>query len=306
MSSKVLECEGSKVFRRRGSDEELVNSAKFLLEVGLPFKMEPGLLQVVCFTKEDSRGRRELVYSNIHFLPKLPTNLKPPPAETKVPGVFILLIESLSRVNGERQLPKTVQVLRMLYNATLLHGLTKVGDNTFPNLVALLTGVWVGRRDGKGQEGEGQEEEDEKRKEVDIDRLPFLWNAWSDLGCPTLYSEDSPNINTFSYSRRGFTFPPTTVYHRPWWLAQAKLPRKKSRSNLTSTEPHGCTLGQPSYVHQLELATNFLRETKARCSFSLVFHVALGHTTDINQVAAMDSDLADWLRQVEREGLDLL
>ena len=304
-SSKVLECEGSKVFRRRGSDEEVFTSATFPLKVGLPFKMEPGLLQVVCFAKEEeSSGRRELVYSNVHFLPKLPTSTNPkqPPAETKVPGVIILLIESLSRVNGEHQLPKTVQVLRLIYNATLLRGLTKVGDNTFPNLVALLTGVWVGRRDGKGQEGEGHEE-DKKRKEVDIDRLPFLWNAWSDLVCPTLYSEDSPNINTFTYSRRGFTSPPTTIYHRPWWLAVAKLPRKKSRSNVTSTEPHGCTLGRPSYAHQLELATNFLRETKARCSFSLVFHVALGHTTDINQVAEMDSDLADWLIQVDREGL---
>ena len=80
------------------------------------------------------------------------------------------LIESLSRVNAEEQLPQTVQVLRLMYNATLLHGLTKVGDNTFPNLVALLTGIWVGRRDGKGQEG-GQDE-DGKKKEINIDRLP--------------------------------------------------------------------------------------------------------------------------------------
>ena len=155
--SKGIECEGSKVFRRRGSDEEVVASAKFPLRVGLPAKMEPGLLQVVCFAKEENSGHLELVYSNVHFLPKLPsTNPKPPP-ESKVPGVLILLIESLSRVNAEQQLPQTVQVLRLIYNATLLRGLTKVGDNTFPNLVALLTGVWVGGRDGKGEE-ERQEE----------------------------------------------------------------------------------------------------------------------------------------------------
>ena len=75
--SKGIECEGSKVFRRRGSDEEVVASAKFPLQVGLPFKMDPGLLQVVCFAKD---SQREVVYSNVHFLPKLPpTNPKPPP-----------------------------------------------------------------------------------------------------------------------------------------------------------------------------------------------------------------------------------
>ena len=93
--SQGIECEGSKVFRRRGSDEEVVASARFPLQVGLPFKMDPGMLQVVCFAKENI-SQRELVYSNVHFLPKLPsTNPKPPP-ESKVPGVLILLIESLS------------------------------------------------------------------------------------------------------------------------------------------------------------------------------------------------------------------
>ena len=74
-------------------------------------------------------------------------------------------------------------------------------------------------------------------------------------------------------------------------------------NNTTTTDPHGCTLGLPSYKHQLELAANFLRQTQTLCSFSLVFHVALGHTTDINQVAAMDSELADWLKLMHREGL---
>ena len=299
ISKGIIECKGNKVFRRRRSDEDVVPSATFPLQVGFPFKVEPGLLQVVCFAREEGSSQQELIYSNVHFLPKLSDKSQKPTLESeseKPPGVLILLIESLSRVNGEQQLPQTIQVLRLIYNATLLRGLTKVGDNTFPNLVALLTGVWVGGRDGKGRDG--AEEAGGEKKEINVDQLPFLWNAWRELGCPTLYTEDSPNINTFSYMRRGFTSPPTTVYHRPWWLAIAKLPRK----NLTS-EPHGCTLGRPSYAHQLELAKNFLRETKARCSFSLVFHVALGHTTDINQVAAMDADLAEWLRLVHREGL---
>ena len=296
--SKRLKCQGSKVLRRKGSDTDVVYSAAFPLHVGLPFKIEnseSAMLQVLCFVK-DNAGRQELMYSYIHLLTKLPSSNHKPLTEDKLPGVLILLIESLARVNGEKQLPQTVRVLRELYNATLLRGLTKVGDNTFPNLVALLTGHGVGRRGGKEHEGEQV-----KEKNIDVDQLPFLWNSWRDLGCPTLYSEDSPAINTFTYLRRGFSLPPTTVYHRPWWLAVGRLPRR-NRHNTTN-EPYGCTLGKPSYTHQRDLAINFLRQTRHQCSFSLVFHVALGHTTDINDVAVMDNDLANWLRLMHTEGL---
>ena len=80
--------------------------------------------------------------------------------------MLLLLVESLSRVNARVQLPRTVAVLRDLYNSTFLNGeqlievsthrlssgLVKVGDNTFPNLLTLLTGLFAGERDGSGAE----------------------------------------------------------------------------------------------------------------------------------------------------------
>ena len=91
-------------------------------------------------------------------------------------------------------------------------GVMKVGDNTFPNLLALLTGLWAGPRDDSRPA--------ETRPyttaggEVDNDRLPFLWRNWARRGCVTLYTEDQAGIGTFNYGRRGFREQPTDYYHR--------------------------------------------------------------------------------------------
>ena len=39
-----------------------------------------------------------------------------------------------------------------LQHSRLSSGLVKVGDNTFPNLLTLLTGLFAGERDGSGAE----------------------------------------------------------------------------------------------------------------------------------------------------------
>ena len=85
-------------------------------------------------------------------------------------------------------------VLRKQYNASILNGKTifqmitryfilpnkktksryagmmKVGDNTFPNLLALLTGLWAGQRDGTGSETEQFKKKGEPDRNINIDR----------------------------------------------------------------------------------------------------------------------------------------
>ena len=51
-----------------------------------------------------------------------------------------------------------------------------------------------------------------------------------------------------------------------------------------------CLLGRPSYLHQLELARQFLQVHRDTCSFSFLFHVEFGHTQDINDVSQTFSD----------------
>ena len=90
----------------------------------------------------------------------------------------------------------------------------KVGDNTFPNVLALTTGLWAGERDGSGSETGPFKPPAAPDSHLDIDSLPFIWKHSREAGCPTLFSEDSPTIATFNYYKPGFRDAPTDVYHR--------------------------------------------------------------------------------------------
>lgn len=55
-------------------------------------------------------------------------------------NVLIFGLDSLSRLAFIRHLPQTYKFLTEDLKMTVLRGMNKVGDNTYPNLVALLTG----------------------------------------------------------------------------------------------------------------------------------------------------------------------
>ena len=58
-------------------------------------------------------------------------------------NVILFGTDSLSRLNAIRNLDKTRQFLLNNLNATEYFGYNKVADNTFPNMVPLLTGAYA-------------------------------------------------------------------------------------------------------------------------------------------------------------------
>lgn len=57
-----------------------------------------------------------------------------------MPSVILFVLDSMSNSNWQRNLQKTLKVLKSEYNSYIFKGLTKVGDNSFPNAMAFLTG----------------------------------------------------------------------------------------------------------------------------------------------------------------------
>lgn len=47
-----------------------------------------------------------------------------------------------------------------------------------------------------------------------FDDWPFIWRNFSAAGYATLYAEDYPDYNLFTYLSNGFRKPPTDAYFR--------------------------------------------------------------------------------------------
>jgi len=83
-------------------------------------------------------------------------------------SVLMLGIDAQSRMNFLRQMPLTYNFLTQNLSGVEFKGYTKVGDNTFPNVVPILTGLNVtGLRSLCWQESKTY-----------FDKCPFIWNLF--------------------------------------------------------------------------------------------------------------------------------
>ncbi|XP_037947190.1 uncharacterized protein LOC119679090 [Teleopsis dalmanni] len=137
------------------------------------------------------------------------------------PSVFLIGIDSLSRMNFRRTMPQTHQYLEE-NDWFEMQGYNKIGDNTFPNLMALLNGnnESVVFRDCEPERLGG------------LDKCYFIWQDYQKLSYRTAYAEDYAIIGTFNYILAGFKKQPTDYYMRPMTLAIEKNLKVQKKANL--------------------------------------------------------------------------
>ncbi|GIX91787.1 hypothetical protein CEXT_330881 [Caerostris extrusa] len=123
-------------------------------------------------------------------------------------NVILVGVDSVSKLNFLRHFPRTYKFINEKLTPFEMNGYTKVGDNTFPNLVPMLTGRFV--------EYFWNESVQETMYFDDID---LIWKEYAKKGYRTFYAEDNPLAGTFNYLKRGFYNPPTDYYFRPLALA---------------------------------------------------------------------------------------
>ena len=128
-------------------------------------------------------------------------------------SVFMFGLDSTSRLSAIRKLPKTYEYVTNILNAHVFRGYMKVGDNTFPNLVPVLTGKRPWTNDLPNPKG----------KKYDTGDLPFVWNNFSRENYATMFAEDYPLLATFNTEANGFREPPTDHYMRPWMLGLRQI-----------------------------------------------------------------------------------
>jgi hypothetical protein len=130
--------------------------------------------------------------------------------QTKIEELSILIlgVVSVSRSNMIRYMLKKRKYLLQNMSAFELNGYNKVADNTFVNIVPMITGKFVKELPGI-----------EDMKNVPFDKYDFIWKKYSQHAYRTLYSEDAPGIQMFDYLKAGFSKFPADYFNRPFSLA---------------------------------------------------------------------------------------
>lgn len=127
---------------------------------------------VTCKLRPNSNKSSSTVYKDIHamVIDKGQRRFQNADIPDK-PSVLIISIDSLSRLNLIRSMPITHRLLETR-GFMSLDGYTKVADNTFPNVVPILTGMFVNQMSKRCW----------KSPKDEIDGCPFLWKDFKERG----------------------------------------------------------------------------------------------------------------------------
>ncbi|XP_075160865.1 uncharacterized protein LOC142233734 isoform X2 [Haematobia irritans] len=206
-------------------------------------------------------------------------------ASDKTPSVLMIGIDSISRVNLLRAMPKTA---RYLYENEWyeMSGFNKIDDNTFPNLMAVLTGM----------NRTTVMEKCSPYKLHALDNCDFIWRTFREHGYVTAYAEDEASINTFNYMKVGFVEPPVDYYLRPFLLGAEKHLETRLKSGLISClgYKHAADF---VYDYAVELARRYRNDT----FFGLFWANTFSHN-DISDCTGMDEHIMQYLKKFKDMG----
>ncbi|KAL3278183.1 hypothetical protein HHI36_013522 [Cryptolaemus montrouzieri] len=136
------------------------------------------------------------IYNDVFAFIPMKSNISRDSEQEKL-NVLVIGIDGISRINFHRQMPKFVSTLKDLEFQEFL-GYNKIADNTYPNLITVLTGhdertiAKTCRKTGKY-----------------FDDCPFIWNSFKNKSYITLFAEDSAWMGIFNYVKYGFQKQPT-------------------------------------------------------------------------------------------------
>ncbi|XP_063432689.1 uncharacterized protein LOC134714916 isoform X1 [Mytilus trossulus] len=261
---KHIECYYQSVIRKEQSDDEVLFGTSVWFNVSSSAKMESDFAKVVCVFE----GKN--IYERLHY--HIKQKQKYFKSDNDSFSVLIFGIDSMSRLAAIRELPKTLTYLEKTLGAYVFNGYTKVGGNTFPNLMAFLTGNYSVPFN----------------KKKFFDNQPFVWKKFSERGAATMYSEDYPRLSTFNYVARGFNESPGEHYLRPFYLAinserkyQAKITKmfmtlENNDINLGGTSAL-CYGASPRHVIQIDYFKRFLKKYKNNRKFAMSWLNEIGH-----------------------------
>lgn len=200
-------------------------------------------------------------------------------------NVLIMGVDAVSRMNFHRTMPKTLSYL-INKGAIELMGYNKIGDNTYPNVMALLSGI---------------DEKDLKKTCVPnsrstFDNCPFVWQWFKELGYHTAIGEDTAKLGTFNYLRVGFTGTPTD-YYLYTFIHEAEA----NVGNNRDFNSYLCIGIKYSYRLLLDYVENLVNNLKSDRLFGFFWEVTMSHDY-LNFPMLIDDDYEQFLKNMDDSG----
>lgn len=202
------------------------------------------------------------------------------------PSVLLWGIDSISRMNLELTMPRMYEYLNNQHWFEL-QGYNKMGDNTFPNLMAVLTGFNKTYANARCH----------PEKVRGLDACPFIWKDFKDKGYTTAFAEDWSKFSTFDYSSRGFFNPPTDVYGRPLVLAVEKELTILQRGQM----PY-CLGRKPASEYIYDMGVQFTMVNRNSTFFGMFWTNTFSHN-DFSMPSAMDERMVKYMRTLDKNGI---
>lgn len=159
----------------------------------------------------------------------------------------------------------------------------QVGDNTFPNLIPLLTGY----------AGPSAYNICKPTTPGGLDNCNFIWTNMSEHGFITAYAEDSASMSTFNYLKKGFTKLPTDYYFRPTAMALEKTMKTQTKSGLKYCVGRH-QAGEYIYDYGVEFAKRFQNQSH----FGLFWTNSFSHN-GYSMAATMDDRMRQYLEDLK-------
>ncbi|CAL1542375.1 unnamed protein product, partial [Lymnaea stagnalis] len=197
-------------------------------------------------------------------------------------NVVMIGMDGVSRNHFMRAMNKTYEFPMNELGSFDLSMHTQVGVNTFPNVLALLTGSY----------------ENEIRRwwrtSGFLDTFDFVWKDFETAGYRTLYTEDQPTLGAFHLGRKGFRIPPTHHYSRPICLAI------EDDSSIWKAGRH-CLGNLPEITFHYEYVKKYLETFKGEPLFAMYFQTRISHD-DATTTKMADDHTYDFYKYLNDSG----
>ncbi|KAI6186312.1 hypothetical protein M3Y98_00119500 [Aphelenchoides besseyi] len=248
---------------------------------------------VKCWHKKNSTVG--LVYHNAFANILSKRDLNPPTVDDRV-SIAILQIDSTSRNQFYRHMPRTLQFMRQ-NEFQILRGYTKSGDNSAINTLALLAGMGFETK-YRGLDSflkPGQFLNENQTRDDILKYVDMVFNRMKRDGCATLWNDDIGKAEggLFSYQAfNGFRRPPADHYFRPYYTYLYR--------NLNAQSV--CVNGEFVIPKWLNLWERFSTMHADRCHFSFN-HISFFTHANGNNLELYDWPLLDALTRMKTAGV---